>query len=277
MRISIVTPSLNAKRYVRLCVESVRVACAGLDYEHVVVDGLSTDGTLDYLQAQTDIRLIVAKDGGMYEALNRGIAAASGQIIAHLNTDEQFNPAGLREAVALLVADSTLGAVFGSTVMVNGRLEFMQLFNQIVVPQVVDTHWCMPVQTCSLLYRKSVWERSPFDTQYRLAGDHAWFRRQMELGLKLARTQVPIGIFMWHGENLSSQNPSKDPDVLADIDRGSLKIQAAKKWYRLKKLLLGGYWRSPLEYEFVGETGRQVVRVERPALKLPKFDKMAKT
>src|SRR5687767_6744818 len=53
-KISIVTPCLNARHFIEGCVESVRHTLAGHDYEHIVVDGISTDGTLEYLRAQPD-------------------------------------------------------------------------------------------------------------------------------------------------------------------------------------------------------------------------------
>lgn len=276
VQLSIVTPCLNARRFVRHCVDSVRLACAGLEYEHVIVDGESADGTLEYLRAQTDVRLIVARDGGMYEALNRAVEAARGDVVGHLNTDEQYCRPGLQSALARLQKDAALDAVFGPTIMVNGRLEFLQLFNQIVTPRVADTHWCMPVQTCSLLYRRRVWTRFPYATRAGGAGDHVWFRRQMELGLRLEREPQPIGIFAWHGENLSSKAESKF-DPLADIDRRSLRIRAAKHWYRFKKLLLGGYARRPLQYQICTDRGVETVAIARPALKLRRFDNTARS
>ena len=73
MDFSVVTPCFNSIRWIALCVRSVRHACAGLEYEHIVCDGGSTDGTLEYLQQQGDIRLIPGPDRGMYDALNKGL------------------------------------------------------------------------------------------------------------------------------------------------------------------------------------------------------------
>ena len=76
--ISIVTPVFNSVRWIDLCLRSVRHVLQGRDYEHIVVDGGSTDGTLEFLQKQKDIRLIGGPDKGMYDALNKGMAAARG-------------------------------------------------------------------------------------------------------------------------------------------------------------------------------------------------------
>ncbi|NBU71448.1 MAG: glycosyltransferase [Bacteroidetes bacterium] len=95
MDISIVTPVFNSIRWIDLCVRSVKHALQGQNYEHIVVDGGSTDGTLEYLKQQQNIRLILGPDKGMYDALNKGMAAARGRIVGSLNGDEQYERAGL--------------------------------------------------------------------------------------------------------------------------------------------------------------------------------------
>ncbi|NBV87245.1 MAG: glycosyltransferase [Verrucomicrobia bacterium] len=271
-KLSVVTPCYNAIRYIRNCVESVRYACRGMDYEHIVVDGLSSDGTVEYLREQSDIRWISERDSGMYDALNKGIAMAEGEIIGHLNSDEQYSRRGLLAAWATL-DDRDVDAVMSPTVMLNGRLEFMQLFNQVVRPTVHDVHWHMPVQTCSLLYRRKLWERVPYDTGFRLISDHVWFRHQIERGLQIRVERNPIGIFIWHGDNLSSKGLNSTENALSDIDTKSFRMSLVKRWYRFRKLCLGGYCRAKLRYEFFGDAGLQKVELFFPKLKVRKFDK----
>lgn len=272
MKLSIVTPCFNSIRYIANCVESVRHSCRGRDYEHIIIDGQSTDGTLEYLHSQADITLISEPDSGMYDALNKGIKLASGDLIGHLNSDEQYSRPGLLDAWDALLDENT-DAVMSPTVMVNGRLEFMQLFNQVVIPNLLDVYWHMPIQTCSFLYRKSLWLREPYSTKFRLVSDHVWFRKQMELGLRLAVQREPIGLFTWHGDNLSSTQGHLEESAIADIDRNSPEIRVAKRLYRIRKLMLGGYFRMRLDYEVIHE-GR-VIKHSRfiPRLKIRKFDK----
>ena len=266
--LSVVTPSFNALRYLPDCVASVRHACAGIAYEHIVVDGGSTDGTVAYLEQQSDLRWLSEKDGGMYEALNKGIRMAQGAMVGHLNSDEQYNRPGLSEALQELETKS-VDAVFGPTVMVDGEGAFLQLFNQSTMPRVIDTHWCMPVQSCSLLYQKACWSREPYDTRYRLVADHVWFRRQMERGLTLASVRKPIGIFTWHSNNLSStEGLDSAEDALADIDKASSRLRWAKHHYRLRKFLQGGYAKKPIDYEQFRQGVLYREHVARPALKL---------
>ncbi len=273
MKFSVVTPCFNSIRYIQNCVESVRHACSGIDYEHIVVDGVSTDGTLEYLRKQPDIRLVSEPDSGMYDALNKAVALASGDVIGHLNSDEQYSRNGLLAALLRLRSDPSLDAVMGPTVMLNGRMEFMQLFNQIVKPSLQDVYWHMPIQTCSFLYRKSLWNRERYSTEYRLISDHVWFRRQMEMGLNLSVEREPIGLFLWHGENLSSGQATHRENALSDIDSKSFRLSLAKRWYRIRKLFLGGYWRFRLRYELLEGGSPKVREMLFPKLKIRRFDK----
>ena len=242
MDISIVTPVFNSVRWIELCLQSVRHSLKGRNYEHIVVDGGSTDGTLDYLNQQKDIRLIPGPDKGMYDALNKGMATARGRILGHLNADEQYDRAGLAHALQKL-EQTGADAVFGPTIMLDEQLNFLYLFNQITVPRPIDADWHMPVQTCSFLYRREIWERYPYPAEYRVVGDHAWFRRQMKLGLKLVSVRNPIGIFTWHEDDIAKRIGPHGENALADIDRKTVRMRAAKLLFRLKKLVSGGCFR----------------------------------
>jgi len=253
--ISIVTPVFNSVRWIELCLQSVRHALKERNYEHIVVDGSSTDGTLEYLKQQKDIRLIPGPDKGMYDALNKGMATARGRILGHLNADEQYDRAGLAHALQKL--DQTeADAVFGPTIMLDGQLNFLYLFNQITVPSPIDADWHMPVQTCSFLFRREIWERCPYPTEYRVVGDHVWFRRQMKLGLKLVSVRKPIGIFTWHQDDIAKRIGPHNENALADVNRKTLRMRAAKLFFRLRKLASGGCL-SPFSLSYEITTDQQ--------------------
>ncbi len=90
-QISIVTPSFRPGPWLRLCMASVADQEA-VTFEHIIQDAGSDDGTLDWLRAEPQVRTFVEKDGGMYDAINRGLQRATGDIVAYLNCDEQYLP-----------------------------------------------------------------------------------------------------------------------------------------------------------------------------------------
>jgi len=271
MDISIVTPCFNSIRWIELCVRSVRHALQGRDYEHIVCDGGSTDGTLEYIQQQKDLRLIPGPDQGMYDALNKGMAAARGRILGHLNADEQYDRAGLTHALTKL-EQSRADAVFGPTIMLDEHLNFLYLFNQITIPRPIDADWHMPVQSSSLLYRRQIWERCPYPAEYRVVGDHVWFRRQMKLGLKLVSVRQPIGIFTWHQDDIAKRLGRHGENALGDVDRKTLRMRTAKLWFRFLHLLEGGLIPPPaLDWEQLDPEGEaKPMRVQWPPLGEPR-------
>jgi glycosyltransferase involved in cell wall biosynthesis len=92
--VSIISPTRNQGRYIEDTLRSVR----GQEYEafeHIVFDGGSTDGTLEILRRHEGtypMRWVSEPDRGMYDAINKGLAMASGEIVAYLNTDDLYFP-----------------------------------------------------------------------------------------------------------------------------------------------------------------------------------------
>ena len=87
MKISVITASLNRKQFIRAAIESV-LAQRFSDFEHWVIDGGSTDGTLDLLKEYPHLHVLSGSDNGVYDAWNTGISRALGDVIAFLNSDD---------------------------------------------------------------------------------------------------------------------------------------------------------------------------------------------
>ena len=97
MIFSIVTPSLNCKEFILRNIESVRTQGFGPDeVEHWVIDGGSTDGTVELLKAQNDIKWISEQDKGLSDAVNKGIQRSKGEWIIWANADDFLAPDALR-------------------------------------------------------------------------------------------------------------------------------------------------------------------------------------
>jgi hypothetical protein len=184
------------------------------------------------------------------------MAAARGHILGHLNADEQYDRAGLNLALEKL-KQSGADAVFAPTIMLDEHLNFLYLFNQITIPRSIDADYQMPVQTCSLFYRRQIWEREPFPSEYRMAGDHVWIRRQFKKGWNLTASYLPVGLFVWHPDQLAPRHiGGKRENPTPDVNRKSLKIKIAKLAYRFRGLFLGATIPPPaLFYEVITPSG----------------------
>jgi GT2 family glycosyltransferase len=115
--VSIVTPSLNQGRYLREAIESVR-AQTYAPIEHVVVDGGSTDETLEILRSYEGLRWVSEVDHGQSHALNKGFALAQGEILGWLNADDAYLAEAVAEGVAAL-QEHDAGLVYADVTRVN--------------------------------------------------------------------------------------------------------------------------------------------------------------
>ena len=180
-RISIVTPCLNRAEFLGEAIESV-LAQKYSDVEHIMIDGGSTDGTLPLLARYDHLRVISEPDTGLYDALNKGLRLATGEIIGHLNSDDAYAP----EVFALIAAafqDPSVDAVFGGAeVLVGASLQDASVVRRFITPREIElsvenvTHGiCI---TNARFFRRRVYERVGYtDLRYRIASDRDFLLR----------------------------------------------------------------------------------------------------
>jgi glycosyltransferase involved in cell wall biosynthesis len=119
-KISVITPSFNSIHTIRETIESVRQQ----DYsnvEHIVMDGGSKDGTVELLKEYSHLRWVSEKDEGHYHAMNKGIAASTGDAVEILNSDDCLRPGALSAVGRALAEHPEWDGVFGDVVFVDAQ------------------------------------------------------------------------------------------------------------------------------------------------------------
>lgn len=180
--VSIITPSFNQAQFLEETIQSV----LSQDYprlEYWVIDGGSTDGSVEIIQkyAHRLAGWVSEPDHGQAEAINKGFARASGEIVAWINSDDYYLPGALREAVNAMQRLPECGLVFGDVLSINGAgepinvmtygswgLDDLMQFNIIGQPGV--------------FMRRGALERAGYlDLSYRyLLDHHLWLRLAQE-------------------------------------------------------------------------------------------------
>ncbi|MEY3481015.1 MAG: chondroitin synthase [Verrucomicrobiota bacterium] len=123
MRLSVVTPSLNQGRYLRECLASVQAAAAisrEHEVEHLVVDGGSTDGTLEILRAQNFAKWSSEPDRGQSDAINKGLRQSDGDILAYLCADDLYEPHAIACVLETFAGDDRIDVVYSDYSFLEG-------------------------------------------------------------------------------------------------------------------------------------------------------------
>jgi glycosyltransferase len=190
VKISVVTAVFNRVATIGAAIESVRAQTYG-DVEHIVQDGGSNDGTLEAVRgvANASIKLVSEPDHGIYDAINRGIARTSGEVIGLLHSDDFLASSDALAKIADAFSDLSVHGVYGD-------LQYVSADD----PTKVVRHWrsgeftpaklgqgWMPPHPTLYLKREVFEEHGLYDTSFSIAADYDAMLRYLAIGkIKLA-------------------------------------------------------------------------------------------
>ena len=241
MKISIVTVAYNSSLTITDTLASVAVQ-THQDIEHIVVDGASTDDTLGIVRAHGErvARIVSEPDQGIYDAMNKGLALATGDFVGFLNADDMLASPGAVAAIAR-AAEPGIGAVCGDLLYVRADR-----------PDDVLRHWrCgtysprqlrygwMPPHPTFYLRRSLLSHVGGFDTRLRIAADYDFMLRCLRLpGMQLSYVpEVLVKMRMGGASNRSLRallrKSSEDLQALRRNQVGGLLTLAYKNLRKL--------------------------------------------
>ena len=208
-KITIVTPSFNRCWAIPACLASIR-SQHNVDYEHIIMDGGSTDGTLEYLHAEAAkdqrIRVISEADSGMYDAVNKGMKIARANIVAYLNTDDFYLPGVLTEVISAFEQTPTLAMLYGHWMSWHPEHEFLEV-QPVQNYRAADLAYFAVLPQPSVFFRRSVIEQlGGFDLSFKLLADNDFFSRVAVAGLPFKRLNFFLSVQTVHSGNLLAGN-----------------------------------------------------------------------
>ena len=180
--VSIITPSFNQSRFL----EDTLLSVIDQDYpniEYLVVDGASTDGSLDIIRKheQHIDWWISEKDQGQADAINKGFRRAKGEFIAWLNSDDMYARGAVKKAVSALMQDENLGMVFSNVFSIDANNE---VFNTMRYGnyKLADLMAFNIIGQPGVFMRRSVLEKTGWmDLEYQYLLDHQLWLRMAEI------------------------------------------------------------------------------------------------
>ena len=177
MKISIITATFNSASTVRDTFDSV-LNQTYKDIEYIVVDGLSKDNTVEIIKEYEPkfngrMRWISEKDKGLYDAMNKGIAMATGDVVGILNSDDFYTANDSLEVIARTLEESGADAVYGDIHFVNDKdlNKCVRYYSSAIFKRRLMLIGLMPAHPTFYCKREVYAKYGSFDTSYKIGAD----------------------------------------------------------------------------------------------------------
>ncbi len=183
MKITVVTVCFNSAKTIGHTLQSVREQTHG-DIEHIIVDGGSQDNTLEVVKSEGlhVTKVVSERDKGIYDAMNKGIALASGEVVAFINADDFYASPNSLATVAAAFANSGSDSCYGDLCYVSQAdpTRTVRYWRSAdFVPGSFEKSWCPPHPT--FFVRRLVYQRlGGFDLSFKIAADFELMARYLE-------------------------------------------------------------------------------------------------
>ncbi len=206
--VSIVTPSFNQARFLDSTIQSV-FSQSYPRLEYIIVDGGSTDGSLDIIRKYSDKLAwwVSERDKGQTEALNKGFAHAKGDILAWLNSDDTYLPGAVTSAVHFFQEHSGLGLVYGDANFINETGQVVGKFHAAQTNLHLLRQGYVHIPQQASFFRGDLWRSvGPLDPTFYFAMDYDLWVRIAE------RSQVKFVPQTWANFRLHSAGKTMAAD-----------------------------------------------------------------
>lgn len=242
MKITVITATLNNRDTVDECLESVCMQ-KEVTLEHIVVDGASVDGTYELLKKrkQQITKFVSEPDQGIYDALNKGIKLATGDVIGFLHGDDFYPQEDVLKNVAACFSTPTVDAVYGDLDYVS-RTNSSRILRRWQPGNFKEKKlrkgWMVPHPT--LFVRRKWYEKlKGYDTRYKIAADYHFILRLFSQERFNPHYLPQVLVKMRHGgmsnRNLLSMARKSREDLLI-LRRTGVGGVGALIWKNLSKL-----------------------------------------
>lgn len=203
MKVTIITVCLNSASTIEKTIQSV-LNQSYADIEYIIIDGKSTDGTLDIINKYKNkfagrMTVYSEKDGGIYHAMNKGIKRSHGDIIGIINSDDWYEQSAVEDSVTAILESGKRNVItYGFMRFYDNENEESILFNRHeFLNRKMITH-----PTCFV--SKSVYKKiGLFDTKYKLAADYDFIVRAYKGGIEFIPIYKLISNFKLGGASSS--------------------------------------------------------------------------
>jgi len=182
MKVSIITVTYNSEKYLADCIKSVRRQNYK-DIEHIIVDGKSSDGTVKIIRDHSEhiSHWISESDRGMYDAINKGIQLATGDVIGVLNSDDMLASADAIRTIADCFMHSDTDSVYGDLVYVDPEdtQKILRFWKGVSYKRFRFRYGWMPAHPTFYMRRNLIKQYGLYENHYYTAADYEFMARYL--------------------------------------------------------------------------------------------------
>lgn len=222
---SIITISFNEVNNIEFTVKSV-VEQTFCDYEYVVIDGASTDGTFEKEREILEnsnihhVELISERDAGIYNAMNKGISKTKGKWLLFLNAGDSLAEKNTLEQVAAIINESSnndIGIFYGDSIYCYQNLE-----KHMTTYEIGELKHRMCFSHQSAFVRSDIMKNYMYDEEYRIAADYDFFVSAYIDGVGFAKMSIPVSRFTIGGISSSGNCMQQKEHITVQYKHGLL-------------------------------------------------------
>lgn len=184
MKVSIITVTLNSEKYLSDCINSVKRQNYK-NIEHIIIDGKSTDGTIEIIEKNSrHISYWVSEtDRGMYDAINKGIQLATGDIIGILNSDDMFASADSVKSIVDCFETTQTDSVYGNLIYVDPKntSKVIRYWKGVSFKRSRFKYGWMPAHPTFYIRREMIGKYGLYENHYYTAADYEFMSRYLFL------------------------------------------------------------------------------------------------
>jgi glycosyltransferase involved in cell wall biosynthesis len=184
MKVSIITVTLNSEKYLADCIRSVAWQNYK-DIEHIIIDGKSTDGTLTIIKqnAKHISYWISETDRGMYDAINKGLKVATGDVVGILNSDDMFASADSVRSIVDRFRSTHTNTVYGNLVYVDATntQKIIRYWKGLAYKRYRFRYGWMPAHPTFYMRRELIEQYGLYENHYYTAADYEFMARYLFL------------------------------------------------------------------------------------------------
>ncbi|MEO8720322.1 MAG: glycosyltransferase family 2 protein [Ginsengibacter sp.] len=208
MKVSIITVTMNSEKYLTDCINSVRLQNYK-NIEHIIIDGKSTDGTLDIILGNRHhITYWVSEtDRGMYDAINKGLEMATGDIVGILNSDDMFASADSVKSIVDAFETSGADSVYGDLVYVDAAdtHRILRYWKGVSYKRSRFRYGWMPAHPTFYMRRELIEQHGAYENHYFTAADYEFMARYLFL-YKISSAYIDTMLVKMRSGGISNEN-----------------------------------------------------------------------